>query len=103
MFFVSHTPIALLWSYTEIPVKMNSIQKILSLVEDGNGNVQKLKGLNKENQQTINQLIDAAQDSMNKLVAAAQQASAIANSPPDIDPALFTYKKGTTCTADSGS
>ena len=78
---------------------MSSIQKILSLVEDGNGNVQKLKGLNKENQHTVNGLIDAAQESMNQLASAAQQASIIANSPPDVDPSLFNGRRGTTCTA----
>ena len=75
----------------------HSIQNILSLVEDGNGNVQKLKGLNKENQQAINKLIDTAQDSMNKLNSAAQEAVASANAPPNIPPSQFTGRKGTAC------
>ncbi|EJD03415.1 uncharacterized protein FOMMEDRAFT_156821 [Fomitiporia mediterranea MF3/22] len=91
------------FSVQKVANQASDIQKILSLVEDGNGNVQKLKGLNKENQQTVNQLIDAAQNSMNQLAAAAQQASASANSPPDIDPSQFTYRKGNSCTADGGS
>ncbi|KAL5528056.1 hypothetical protein ACEPAF_7192 [Sanghuangporus sanghuang] len=89
------------FSVQQVTNQANDIQKILSLVEDGNGNVQKLKGLNKENQHTVNNLIDAAQDSMNQLSAAAQQASALANSPPDIDPAHFNGRRGTACTADS--
>lgn len=74
-----------------------SIQNILSLVEDGNGNVQKLKNLNKANQVTVNSLINAAETSMNQLAAAAQQASTIANSPPDIPPSQFNGIKGTAC------
>ena len=81
----------------------NSIQNILSLVEDSNGNVQKLKGLNKENQQTVNRLIDAAQDPMDKLAAAASEASAIANQPPVIPPEQFNGQKGTACTASGSS
>lgn len=82
---------------------INSIQKILSLVEDGNGNVQKLKGLNKQNQKTVNSLIDAAQSSMNQLSAAAQEASNIANQPPDIPPSQFNGRKGNACNATSSS
>ncbi|KAL5484808.1 hypothetical protein ACEPAI_7450 [Sanghuangporus weigelae] len=89
------------FSVQQVTNQANDVQKILSLVEDGNGNVQKLKGLNKENQHTVNILIDAAQDSMNQLSAAAQQASTLANSPPDVDPSLFNGRRGTACTADS--
>ena len=60
--------------------------------------MQKLKGLNKENQQIVNQLIDTAQNSMNQLAAAAQEASTIANAPPDIPPEQFNLQKGTACT-----
>ncbi|THH09450.1 hypothetical protein EW145_g2016 [Phellinidium pouzarii] len=88
------------FSSQQVANQTSDIQKIISLVEDGNGNVQKLKGLNKENQQTVNTLIDAAQDSMNQLAAAAQEASSAANAPPDIPPDQFTYRKGTSCTAD---
>lgn len=59
--------------------------------------MQKLKGLNKGNQETVNTLIDAAQNSMNQLAAAAQSASDAANAPPDIPPEQFTYRKGTAC------
>ncbi|KAH8119623.1 hypothetical protein DFH11DRAFT_458253 [Phellopilus nigrolimitatus] len=89
------------FSVQQVSNQTSDIQKIISLVEDGNGNVQKLKGLNKENQQTVNNLIDAAQNSMNQLAAAAQEASSSANAPPDIPPEQFTYRKGTACTADS--
>ena len=70
---------------------------ILSLVEDGNGNVQKLKGLNKANQQAVNKLIDAAQNSMNQLSSAAQEAVVSADAPPNIPPEQFNGRKGTTC------
>lgn len=92
---ITRTFITILFSF------YNSIQKILALVEDGNGNVQKLKGLNKENQNAVNQLIDAAQTSMNQLAAAAQEGSTIANSPPDIPPEQFNGRKGTACTAQA--
>jgi hypothetical protein len=66
-------------------------------VEDGNGGVQKLKGLNKDNQQTINSLIDAALNSMNQLSAAAQEAVQAANAPPTIPPSQFNGRRGTVC------
>ncbi|KAI5115856.1 hypothetical protein M0805_009704 [Coniferiporia weirii] len=88
------------FSSQEVSNQASDIQKIISLVEDGNGNVQKLKGLNSENQNTVNNLIDAAQDSMNQLSAAAQEASSIANAPPDIPPEQFNYIPGTACTPD---
>lgn len=89
------------FSVQEVANQASDIQKILSLVEDGNGNVQKLKGLNKENQKTVNTLIDAVQTSMNGLAAAAQEASTAANAPPDIPPEQFTGRRGTNCTVDS--
>lgn len=91
------------FSVQNVVNQASDIQKILALVEDGNGNVQKLKGLNKENQNAVNQLIDAAQSSMNQLAAAAQEGSTIANSPPDIPPEQFNGRKGTACTAQGGS
>jgi len=91
------------FSVQNVASQASDIQQILALVEDGNGNVQKLKGLNKANQQSVNTLIEAAQNSMNQLAAAAQEASNIANQPPDIPPSQFNGLKGTSCTASSGT
>jgi len=87
------------FSVQNVVDQANDITNILSLVEDGTGNVQKLKGLNSENQQTVNTLIDSAQNSMNQLAAAASEASTLANQPPDIPPAQFNGIKGTACSA----
>lgn len=63
--------------------------------------MQQLKGLNLDNQQTINGFINTAQGFMNELSAAANQATALANQPPDIPPEQFTGRPGTACTLSS--